>query len=113
MAKKSYIDSELKRIEQTSKLRYMSVQEATRLAKKEQDRRLDSMNEFRAALKDANVSFITRTEYSNLHERMQEDIKGLRESRAEAQGKASVSSVYISYLIAIIALLIALLKFFI
>ena len=113
MSKKSYIDSELRRIEQTSKLRYMSVQEATRIAKKEQDRRLDGMNEFRAALKDANVSFITRTEYANLNERMQEDIRGLRESRANIEGKASQSSVYITYLIAIIALLIALLKFFI
>ena len=89
------------------------MQEATRIAKKEQDRRLDSMNEFRQALKDANGTFITRTEYGNLHERIQEDIKGLRESRAESQGKASMGSVYISYLIAIIAMIISLLHLFI
>ena len=113
MSKNTYIESELKRIEQNADLKYLSVKEATTLAKNEVDIRLAGMNEFREALKDSNATFMTKTEFSIYHDKISEDVKSLRESRANTEGKATMTSVYISYIIAIIALTISIIRIFI
>jgi len=46
------------------------------------DKRLEIMNKFRESMKDQSATFITRTEYSSLHDRVIEDIRILRESKA-------------------------------
>jgi hypothetical protein len=112
MKNKTFIESELKRIEQNGKLRYQSIKSATTLAKKENDRRLAGMNEFREALKDAQSTFVTRNESSIQHDRMENDIKFLREDRAKMEGKASMNSVVVVYVISILSLLITLIKLF-
>ncbi len=91
-----------------------AVKESTRLAKEVMDARLNSMNEFRSALSDQADDFLTRTEYTvqyqNLEQRfgrMDEDIRTLRESRAELQGKASQSQVNIALIVAIIGIAIS------
>lgn len=77
------------------------------------EKRLDSMNEFRSTLTDQATHFITRAEYVTNHDRVVDDIKGLRESRAELQGKASQSAVNIATGIAVIGLVVAVVGFII
>jgi hypothetical protein len=108
-----WLRSEIKAVKQNSKLRYFSVEKATILAKNETDARLTSMNEWRGSLKDAQSNFVQKAEYNSEILRLQDDVKTLRESRAEAQGKASQSSVYIAYLIALLSLVISAIAIFI
>jgi chaperonin cofactor prefoldin len=93
-----------------------AIKEATRLAKDVVDVRLASMNEFRSALSDQADSFLTRTEYQAQHQnlesrftRMDEDIRMLRESRAELQGKASQSQVNVALMVAAIGIALSVL----
>ena len=86
---------------------------STDLATSLLDKRLDTMNEFRQALKDQQATFVSRSEFEILHQRIIEDIRILREAKATTEGKASMASVYISYLIALIALAISIIRIFI
>jgi hypothetical protein len=106
----STIQDELRDMRMT-KAEVMGIKEATRLAKDGLDARLASMNEFRSALNDQADTFLTRTEYISQHQnlearftRMDEDIRMLRESRAELQGKASQSQVNIALMIAVVGI---------
>lgn len=62
------------------------------------DKRLDGLNHA-----------LTRTEFTIAHDKIIEDIRSLRESRAELMGKASVTSVIISIVFAILSLFVSLL----
>jgi len=104
------------------------------------DKRLDSMNEFREALKDQTSKYLTKDEYilmhervindikslqeqstkslsreefTNLHDKVNEDVRMLREHKSNLEGKASTSSVYIAYIAAAIAIILSILQFFI
>jgi hypothetical protein len=88
--------------------RITSVETSIILAHASMEKRLDSMNEFREALKDQNSRFITRNE----HELVMSDIQDLKESRAELQGKASMQSVVVAYMISAISLAIGLFALF-
>lgn len=92
--------------------RIQSVNEATRIAKDDMDRRLEGMNEFRATLQDQASRFVIRSEYNSAHERLVEDIRSLRESRAEIAGKASMSAVIFAYGIAVMGLVLSVISFF-
>lgn len=70
-----------------------AIEKATILAAGTMDKRLDGMNEFRSALKDAQNTFLTVDEYTRMHEKVLEDVKVLREDKARAEGKASIESV--------------------
>ena len=70
-------------------MRFRNMEIATDKAYQSMERRLESMNEFRAQLKDQNAQFVTKEE----HQRILDDIQILRESRAELAGKASQKSV--------------------
>jgi len=92
-----------------------AVKESTRLAKEVMDARLAAMNEFRDSLNDQGATFITRPEYSVQHsnledhlKRVDDDIRTLRESRAELQGKASQSQVNVALLIGVIGIILSL-----
>ncbi len=65
--------------------------------------RLEGMNEFRDALKEQASHFVTMTQ----HETVLEDVRGLRESRAEMQGKANMIHVFVAYALCIVAILIS------
>ncbi len=75
------------------------------------DRRLEGMNEFREALKDQASKFITRSELSIIFERIDADIRLLREYKSIMEGKASQNSVAISYIISAIVLAISILAY--
>ena len=93
--------------------KFEDLEKSSLLVSASLEKRLDSMNEFRNALTDQANHFITRAEYAINHDRVVDDIKGLRESRAELQGKASQSAVNIATVIAIIGVLIAVAGFII
>jgi len=103
--------------------RFAAVDKASNLALGTLETRLTSMNEFRGELKDQATTFATKTEVQLLRDaafthvtkaefiiwkdRIDEDIRSLRESRSLLEGKASQSSVNISLLIGIIGLILA------
>ena len=109
---KKYIKESIDKVDKTSKLRHKNVVASTTLARENLERRLEGMNEFRQTLKDVNSTFITRTEYQAQLDKLIEDVKLLREAKANLEGKASMGSVYVSYVIAIIALVISIIRIF-
>ena len=108
-----YIDEKIKAIYAYIDLKTLAIDKSTSLAKESMERRLEGMNEFRDALKDQTARFITKEDFEKQHQRAIDDIKILRESKANLEGKASVSSVYIAYALSFITLLISILQFFI
>lgn len=93
---------------QSLTVRLEAIDKAQEVYRSALDKRLETMNEFREALKDQNKTFIARPE----HELIVADIRSLRESRATLEGKASMMSVIISYGISIISLFVAILALF-
>ncbi len=87
--------------------RLSGVDKAISVAAAGMEKRLEGMNEFRNQLKDQTGTFITRAEHDAILNRMNEDIRMLRESRAELAGKASQMSVNIALVIAIIGIVIS------
>ncbi len=83
-----------------------SIKTATDLAREGMEKRLEGMNEFRNSLKDQSNSFIPRSEINIIINKINDDIRGLREFRSALEGKASSTSVYISYIIAILGIII-------
>ena len=113
IAIEKYISQQIKAVKALMKSKYQTIEKSTDLATSLLDKRLDTMNEFRQALKDQQATFVSRSEFEILHQRIIEDIRILREAKATTEGKASMASVYISYLIALIALAISIIRIFI
>ena len=63
---------------------------------------LRQLNNAKAELERERANFITKNDYDTRHETICEKIRILELSRAEWSGKASQSSVYISYLLFLI-----------
>ena len=89
-----------------------NLEKATTIASEGLEKRLSGMNEFRAQLKDQTANFITRPEHDAVLLRINEDIRILRESRAELSGKASQLSANVALGIALIGLVLSLIGFF-
>jgi len=75
------------------------------------EKRLETMNEFRNSLKDQTDKMLTRTEFQIFHDKVLEDIRFLRESRALIEGKASQTFVNITFMFSMISLFIAILNY--
>jgi hypothetical protein len=76
--------------------RLAAIEKAVGIAHQSMEARLLSMNEFRASLRDQSMMFVTKAEHDALCDRvdrLDKEVQGLRESRAELAGKASQSSV--------------------
>jgi len=108
-----HFNKRLKAIYKYIDVKIESIDRSTNLAADALEKRLESMNEFRNSLKDQQSKFVTREEYALMHERLVEDVKILREAKANFEGKASMASVYLSYVIAAIALAISIIRIFI
>ena len=67
------------------------------------EKRLESMNEFREAMKDQAARMMTREESKSI----KDDIRSLRESRATLEGKASYQSVLIAYALSAISIIVS------
>ena len=72
------------------------------------EKRLEGMNEFRDALRDQASRFVTRDEMTTNTITLRSDVKTLEISKANLEGKASMSSVYASYALATISIIISL-----
>jgi len=90
-------------------MRLCNMQKAVDVASKEMDRRLEGMNEFRAQLDRQTRTFVTQIEHDVLCDR----IGSLEITRAELAGKASQTSVIISYVFAAIAVAVAVIALFV
>src|ERR1035437_8777045 len=73
------------------------------------DKRLDSMNEFRESLKDQSSLMLTRKEHEAYLQKVEADLRILRESRALIEGKASQANLNATFLLALLGTLAGLL----
>ena len=71
------------------------------------DHRLGQMNEFRNALRDQSMTFLTKAEYITFKENLEADIRSLRESRAELAGKADQKQVNDASTVATIGIILS------
>lgn len=92
--------------------RISALEKATHVAAQQMDKRLEGMNEFRDALKDQATKFITKDEFNIQHQRVVDDIRTLRESRAKLEGRASQTSVFIAYGLVIVSIIISVIAIF-
>lgn len=106
-AQKDYVDARLKSLELRVTERFEEIKNEASATLKSLDKRLESMNEFRAAISDQAATHITRDEYAMGHQRVIEDIKFLREARAQMEGKATTNSVLLGYVFTTISIIIA------
>lgn len=87
--------------------RFDAQQMALDLAKKEMDRRLEAMNEFRAQLEKQANTFLTTERYESCHGRLVDQITFLEKAQvaAEARGKvyATIVAAVISLLVGVVA----------
>ncbi len=107
---KEYFDARLKALEMHIDLRIDALKEATTLAKASVDDRLVGMNEFRESLKDQSLSFARKSECSLAMERVDSDIRSLRESRSESKGGTDQTKLVILMLISFLGLAISLIN---
>lgn len=88
-----------------SRLKAMEI--AVEIANDTMKTRLDGMNEFRAALKDANNTKVDRQELFALLDPLRKDIEELKRYRYENEGKASQKDVNVAMLFSGIGLAIS------
>jgi len=136
---KTYVDTKLTNQQSEFNIKISSLEKATTIAAQSMEKRLEGMNEFRDALRDQTANllprmeydlnqkrteedisllrakeaiFLNRTEHEILHNKLLDDIRDLRESRAYLDGKASQTSVIISTIIAIVSIIVSAIALF-
>lgn len=119
------VDARFKGVEATTKSALDAADRAVSKAEAATEKRFEGVNEFRATLSDQASKFIIRSEFELVVDRLEQDIKNLvltrgemvpakaydaahkdlqkqvedlKLSRANLEGRASQSSVYIAYL---------------
>ena len=70
---REYIEARLRELKRTIDLKYQTTEKATLLATYALEKRLESMNEFREAMKDQAQKFLTKNEFDIRHRRMEEE----------------------------------------
>jgi len=71
------------------------------------EKRLEGMNDLRKQLDHQAANFITRTEYALQVDKYDWEVRGLRESRALLEGKASQRQVNLALILTVASLIIA------
>jgi hypothetical protein len=84
-----------------------STEKATNLARENLEQRLEGLNEWRQQSKDRERDFLPRSEYHLHHDQVCQDVRELRESRAELAGKASQKSVTLTLILTATALFLS------
>ena len=82
-------------------LRFSVIENGIDVERAAMERRLDGMNEFREALRDTSQKHVTKDEFTIVRNQFDNDIRTLRDFRAEMQGKASQSAVIVAYVLLI------------
>jgi len=101
---REHVDIRVNSLEKLLEAQFAAIEKATALYQRTLDVRLEGLNEWRQQSKDREREFLPREEYRVSHDRVVEDVRSLRESRAEISGKASQKSVNITQGIALAAL---------
>jgi len=111
---REYLENRIDNLEKTLLERYSTQEKTTANVLSANEKRLDSMNEFRETLRDQNRTFITRTDHESLIasfqkdiDRIDDDIESLKISRAELSGKASQSQLNIHFIFTLVSFVIA------
>jgi hypothetical protein len=112
LANETSTDLKVTAVEKAAELKSKVVEVSTTLAAQNLEKRLDHMNEFREALSDQATTFITKSEYNIHNDIIINDVRMLRESKSQLEGKASQSSVNIAYILSIISIIVALIAIF-
>jgi hypothetical protein len=99
---KEYFDGRFKEMRDYMDTKFKSLDVANDLARENLNVRLESMNEFRASMKDQTMNFITRVEHDALITKYDADIRYLRDCESKNEGKASQQSVNVTMVIAVI-----------
>ena len=117
VALKEHFETRLDALQRHTESQLLSIDRATCLALQAMDKRLEGMNEFRAALSDTTARLVTREELAALNvryldnvARLDTDISELKTYRATMEGKASQSSVNAATVLSIIGLIMALIS---
>ena len=100
-------DKETVPLKEFVEARIHSVEKAITLQAAVLEVRMEAANKFREQLREQATGFVSKAE----HAFVLTDIKDLRESRAEAQGKASQWSVMWSYAIGLVGIFIAVMSY--
>jgi hypothetical protein len=108
---KEYVEARIDAMYHNFEVRIQALEKATTIASESMEKRLEGMNEFRSQLKDQSLTFFTRQEHILYKEAIDNDIRSLRESRANQEGKASQQSVIIAFALTGISLMIGSLSF--
>ena len=106
VALKEHMESLLRAQREYLETRLNSIEQATKVATRILDSRLDAMNEFRDALKDQAARLATREELTIQVNKLTDDIIELKQFRAVLEGKASQQSVNIALFLSTAGLLI-------
>lgn len=106
----TYLEGKMEAMQNTFSARMNAMEKATTVAAGLMDKRLEAMNEFRNTLKDQASQFLTQAEFDAQHQRVLEDIRMLRESKATLDGKASQQSVNISLIIAVVGMIMGMIN---
>ena len=83
-------DARFEGVEDQLNIKISSLEKATTVAAGLMEKRLESMNEFRAQLKDQAATFVPRSEYEGQSHRLDEDVRLLRETRASSEVSAAM-----------------------
>ena len=110
---KEYLELKISALEQRLGQEAQLHQRAISKAEDSMNARLEGMNEFRAQMKDQQVTFLTRAEFGQFTvatndrlARIDERIKDLETFKAVLAGKASVPANIMSIVLGIIALIL-------
>jgi len=85
---------------------------ALELQAREYERRLENLNNEARQLKEMQRTYLPRETWEAAFSNIAKDIRELRESRAELQGKASMQSVVGAYVIAGLGILVGIIGIF-
>ena len=101
---KEYVEKLVEASEKKADIRIAAMEKATTVAYANMEGRLTGMNEFRQTLSDQAGKFPTREELNAYLKSINDDLRMLRESKAQMDGKASQNSVMISLILGVMGL---------
>jgi hypothetical protein len=109
---KEYFDDKIEEVTKLYESKLFASDKAVQLASETLSIRLNSMNEFRSQLKDQAATLLTKNEFDIQHQKVLDDIRVLRDSKATLEGKASQLSANIALGIAVIGVIISIISLF-
>jgi len=114
---REYLEALIRNLEKSFLAHYEAQEKALITALAANEKRLDSMNEFRETLRDQNKTFATFSEQKSFEksvnekfETMNESIKAIQISDAVLVGKASQLQFYIVMVVSVIGLIVSIVR---